>query len=453
MTDEKSKPLTILWNQLMLEAIKCTRTSPPPAARAIAMMHTAMYDAWSVYNKTPISSSTALYIKILDENCTKDNQRKAFSYAAYRVLMELFWLVLPPYNKSMFKDFMCEQGYDPDDHSFDITKPQGIGNLAARLVIEYRSGDGSNQHATLQAPAWSDYTGYCPVNSWDKLNDINHWQPLRTGVSEGKFKVQSFLVPHWGLVKPFALLYNWQFRPEPPYRKHLAQFKEQAKEILTFSAGLTDKQKVIAEYWADGAGTYTPAGHWCEIAQFIAVSKKYGNSDCIKLFFALGNSFLDSSVACWECKRQYDSVRPVTAIRELYKGINVQAWGGPHKGTQTIKGETWQSFIATPPFPEHVSGHNPFSCAAATILQCFTGSDNFGGCTTIERGCSVIEKGTTPKQDVELEWATFSDAAEQAGLARLYGGIHFTKAIQDGQKLGEMIGKAVWEKSLLYFND
>src|SRR6478609_4278167 len=113
MTDEKSKPLTILWNQLMLEAIKCTRTSPPLAARAIAMVHTAMYDAWSVYNKTPISSSTALYIKILDENCTKDNQRKAFSYAAYRVLMELFWFVLPPYNKNMFKDFMCEQGYDP----------------------------------------------------------------------------------------------------------------------------------------------------------------------------------------------------------------------------------------------------------------------------------------------------------------------------------------------------
>jgi hypothetical protein len=137
----------------------------------------------------------------------------------------------------------------------------------------------------------------------------------------------------------------------------------------------------------------------------------------------------------------------------LYKGKDVQAWGGPHKGTQTIKGENWQSYITTPPFAEHVSGHSTFSRSSATILQCFTGSDNFGGCTIVEKGCSVIEKGTTPKQDVVLEWPTFSDAAEQAGLARLYGGIHFAKANQDGQKLGENIGKNVWEKALFYFND
>ena len=454
MSASQSKILTLQWNQLILDAIKYSCTSPPLAARALAMVYTAMYDAWSVYNECAISTGTALYIKIKDEtHCTKDNQHTAFSYAAYRVLTELFWLGLPPNNKNMFRSFMCELGYDPDDTSVGCETPQGIGNLAAAIVIEYRSGDGSNPHATLHAPAWSDYTCYEPVNTWDKLNDVNYWQPLRIETESGKYKVQHSLVPHWALVKPFSLLYNWQFRPGPPYKKHLAQFKEQAKEILTISAGLTDKQKAIAEYWADGAGTFSIAGHWCEIAQFVAESKRYGNSDCIKLFFAVCNAMLDASIACWECKRAYDSGRPVTIIRELYKGRDVAAWGGPHKGMQTIKGENWQSYIPTPPFAEHVSVHSAVSYAAAFILKIFTGSDVFGGCSVIERNCSATEKGTVPKHDITLEWATFSDAAAQAGLAGLYGGIHFAKANTDGQKLGDQTGKNVWDKVLFFFNE
>jgi len=454
MSDKNSKPLSLQWNQLTLDAIKYTKTSPPLAARALAMVHTAIYDAWSVYDDCAISVHTALYIKVKDEKeCTKENKRKAFSYAAYRVLMELFWLALPPKNKNMFRDFMCELGYDPDETSLDITHHAGIGNLAGRLVIEDFAGDGANQHGTLHWPAWSDYTGYTPVNTWDKVNDLDHWQPLRIEGPPGEFKIQSFLVPHWGLVSPFALKYNWEFRPQPPFKKHQSQFKEQVKEILTISAGLTDRQKAIAEYWADGPGTYTPPGHWCEIAQYVAIAKKYGNYDCIKLFFALSNALFDASIACWECKRHYDSVRPITAIRELYKGKDVQAWGGPQKGTQTIKGEDWQPYIATPPFPEHVSGHSNFSRAAATILQCYTGSDNFEGCTVIEKGCSAIEKASVPKQEITLEWATFTEAAEQAGMSRLYGGIHFSKANQDGQQLGKEIGKASWERAMIYFNN
>lgn len=454
MSEQKPKPLVLRWNQLTLDAIKYTKTSPPLAARALAMVHTAIYDAWSVYDESMISTHTARYIKITEEkDCTKENKLKAFSFAAYRVLMELFWLCLPPQNKNMFRDFMCDLGYDPQDTSIDRYQPSGIGNLVGRLVIEDRAGDGSNGYGTLHMPSWSDYTVYVPVNTWDHVKDLDHWQPLRTEGPPGEFKIQTFLVPHWGLVRPFGLAYNWQFRPAPPFKKHQGQFKEQVKETLSISAGLTDRQKAIAEYWADGPGTYTPPGHWCEIAQFVADACKFATYDCVKLFFALCNALLDASIGCWESKHQYNSARPITAVRELYKGRDVQAWGGPHKGTQTIKGECWQSYIATPPFPEHVSGHSTFSQTAATILQCYTGSDNFGGCTIIEKGSSIIEKGTTPKQDITLEWATFTEAAEQAGMSRLYGGIHFGKANQDGQQLGKDIGKAAWERALLYFND
>jgi hypothetical protein len=447
------KPLALQWNQLALDAIKYTRTSPPLAARALAMLHTAMYDAWSVYKKSAISTTTAQLIKVLDaQMATKENIRKTFSYAAYRVSMDLFWLVLPPENKNMFRDLMCDCGYNPDDTTLDISTPQGVGNLVARLVIECHYGDGSNQLGTLHAPSWSDYTCYIPVNTVDKVNDIDHWQPLRVVVSPGETRVQNFLVPYWGLVKPFALDYNWQFRPGLPNKSSDPEFKEQAKEVLDISAGLTDEQKVIAEYWADGAGTYTPPGHWCEIAQFVAISREYHNSECIKLFFILCNAMLDASITCWECKRYYDYVRPVTAIRELYRGQKVQAWGGPFQGCKTINGEDWLPYIATPPFAEHVSGHSNFSRAAAVILSCYTGSDKFGGYTIFEKGCSSIEPDKTPQEDIKLDWPTFTDAAEQAGMSRLYGGIHFMLGNLEGLKLGEAIGQNAWEKAQFYFN-
>lgn len=451
---DPNKPLPLQWNQLSLEAIRCSSTSPPLAARALAMVHTAMYDAWSVFDSCAISSSTARFVKILDsQSCTKENIQKAYSYAAYRVLMELFWLVLPPENKNLFRDFMCELDYNPDDKSMSIREPQGIGNLVARIVIECRQGDGANQHGTLHAPAWSDYTGYLPVNTPEKVHDLNHWQPLSMKTPKGDVKVQRFLVPHWGLVKPFALRYNWQFRPDEPYRKYQPEFKQQARDVLDISAALTDEQKVIAEYWADGPGTYSPPGHWCEIAQFVAQRKKYKSDQCIKLLFALSNALLDVSIACWESKRHYNYVRPVTAIRELYKEQEVSAWGGPRQGTQTIRGECWQPYIPTPPFPEYVSGHSAFSTAAATILRCFTGRDDFDGCFHFKKGSSSIEPGTTPKNDITLDWPTFTLAAQQAGMSRMYGGIHFMQANQGGQQLGLEVGQLAWERAKLFFND
>ncbi len=453
MAYNPNQPISLQWNQLILDAIKYTQTSPPLAARALAMTHTAMYDAWSVYNSNAISSHTALYIKAPQQHCNKENVRKAFSYAAYRVLMDLFWLVLPPGNKNMFSEFMCDLGYNPDDTEINITSPQGIGNLCARMTIEYRNGDGSNPHGTLSMPAWSDYTGYQPVNTPDKINDISKWQPLKKEISPGNIKIQSFLLPHWGLVQPFALHYNWQFRPERPYNQNDKEFKEQAQEILDISACLTDEQKAITEYWADAAGTYTPPGHWCEIAQHVLRNEKR-NTPCIKLLFALTNALLDASIAAWECKHYYNSVRPVTAIHYLFENEDVQAWSGPCKGTRTIKGSQWQPYLDTPPFAEHVSGHSTFSRAAAVVLKNFTGSDAFGGCYTVKRGSSKVEPNCNiPCIDINLSWPTFTDAAVQAGLSRMYGGIHFRKGNEAGQKLGNYIGTQAWEKAAFLFND
>lgn len=452
MPHDTSRPISLHWNQLTLDAIKYTRTAPPLAARALAMVHTAMYNAWSTYNPVALSTSTADYIKAPQDQCTKDNVRKSFSYAAYRVLTELFWLTLPPDHKNQFRDFMCELGYNPDDTQISISTPQGIGNLMARLQLECRAGDGSNMYGTLHMPAYSDYTGYSPVNQPDQINDISKWVPLKKQSPAGETSIQQFLVPHWGLVKPFALKHPAQFRPEPPLEECDKGFKEQAQEIIDISACLTDEQKAIAEYWADGPGTYTPPGHWCEIAHYV-LRNETRNTNCIKLLFALSNALLDAAIACWECKRHYNSVRPVSAIRYLFENEEIQAWGGPCRGTKTMLGKEWVPYIDTPPFAEHVSGHSTFSRAAATLLKNYCGSDVFGGCIVIKKGSSAIEPGcNVPCVPITLEWPTFTAAAEEAGMSRLYGGIHFLRGNEAGQKLGLHIGTQVWEKALTYFN-
>jgi hypothetical protein len=154
----------------------------------------------------------------------------------------------------------------------------------------------------------------------------------------------------------------------------------------------------------------------------------------------------------WDAKVYYDSARPVTAIRHLFGGRPVRAWAGPYQGTQLIDGSTWTSYVATPPFAEFVSGHSAFSAASAEILRRFTGSDEFGARVTIAAGSSPVEPGLVPGEEVTLSWQTFSDAADEAGLSRRYGGIHFEAGDIEGRALGRRIAGTVWEKAVAYFN-
>ena len=125
--------------------------------------------------------------------------------------------------------------------------------------------------------------------------------------------------------------------------------------------------------------------------------------------------------------------------------------GGPGRGTVRIDGTGWQSYIATPPFAEHVSGHSTFSAAAAEILRRFTGSDAFGGSATVAAGAVGIEAGVVPATPVLLTWPTFTSAAGQAGYSRRLGGIHFELGDLAGRRLGRLIAAQVWEHALAYF--
>jgi hypothetical protein len=260
--------------------------------------------------------------------------------------------------------------------------------------------------------------------------------------------VQHFVTPQWGLVTPFALSSGSEFRPAAPERFPAQGYTDQAVQLINFSAGLTDTQKVIAEFWADPPA---PA-LWSQLAHFIAQRDNHGLRDDITMFFALCNAGLDALIAVWDAKRVYDSERPISAIRFLFAGQQITAWGGPFQGTRQIDGATWRPYIPTPAFPEHVSAHSAVSAASAGILERFTGSTAFGLSYTQRAGTSHVEPGLTPATDVTLSWPTFAAAAAEAGISRRYGGIHFEHGDFFARALGATIAKPVWDKAQFYIS-
>src|SRR5205807_10365714 len=119
-----------------------------------------------------------------------------------------------------------------------------------------------------------------------------------------------------------------------------------------------------------------------------------------------------------------------------------------------IQGSAWQPYqaatVVTPAFPEYMSGHSSFSAASAEVLRLFTGSDVCGGKQVLSRGSSRVEPGHTPAGDISLSWPTFTAAANQAGLSRRYGGIHFRDGDLTGRKLGRLIGAEAFRMAQRY---
>lgn len=445
----------LVWNNVALQAIRDTKPAPTIAARSFSMLQTSIFDAWAAYD--PVARGTRLGDTLrrpIDEY-TLDNKNKAISYAAYSTLTDLF-----PSQKAEFSNMMTSLGYDPTDTSTDRSTATGIGNVAAMALLDFRHHDGSNQlgdEANSSGKPYSDYTGYTSVNTPDVINNPDRWQPLRVADGKGGFVSQKFATPQWGNVTPFALESGSQFRPAigPKTIESDPQgFIAQASQLLEISANLTDKQKVIAEFWADGPSSELPPGHWNLFGQYVSQRDNHDLDTDVKMFFALDNALLDASITAWDSKRAFDSVRPVTAIHYLFDNQKVLAWGGPNQGTQLINGQDWQPYqaptVVTPPFPAFISGHSTYSAAAAEVLKNFTGSDDFGYSYTKLAGTYGIEKG--PAEDVTLSWQTFSEAADEAGMSRLYGGIHFMDDNLIGLDLGRKVGAQAWAKAQAFIS-
>jgi hypothetical protein len=234
------------------------------------------------------------------------------------------------------------------------------------------------------------------------------------------------------------------------------KYQQQAEELVRLSANLTDEQKMLAEFWTTSPDSDSSITHWMRFAEFVSTRDHHSLDDDVKMFFALSNAMMDADIAAWDVKRYYDSVRPVTAIPLIFRGKTIKTWSGPGKGTVQVDGGQWLPYqsatLPTPSSPEYVSETGAESAAAARVLALFTGSDRFGYSMTAEKGSSRIEPGITPAQPVALKWETFTEAADQAGLAGRYAGVHFAPADLAGRKLGRLAADRAWSKAKTYFN-
>jgi hypothetical protein len=218
-----------------------------------------------------------------------------------------------------------------------------------------------------------------------------------------------------------------QFRGGPPPSPGSPEYTDSFREVKRLgradSALRTADQTEIALFWADGPGTATPPGHWLEIAQDVSEQQDLSLVENARLFALLGITEADAAIVSWDHKFYYNNWRPVTGIQEADQDGNPGTAADP----------SWQSFIPTPPFPSYTSGHSTFSGSGARLLALFFGSDQHDFTTT-----------TDGLPGVTRSYTSFSQAAEEAGQSRIYGGIHWQYDNQVGLTSGRALAEHVF---------
>jgi PAP2 superfamily len=462
------------WGKIALEltANDTERFRPRPTvtSRYLGLVFTAIFDAWSRFDKTATPVYLTKIERISAEKQTLRNKEIAISYAAFRALNEYFYA-----DSLLIKEHMIKMGFDPNNTSLDANTPEGIGNLAAKAVIEARRKDGSNQYGEeLELSKWEvkisrsnpksdiknpkyteggnskpffDYTNYQPINTPDKNTNINRWQPKYFADGKGGKFAPTCLTPFWGHVKPISLTSGDQFRPPPPPLVGSEQLEKEVKEVVELQAHLTNEQKALVEFMRDGPKSVQQAGHWLLFAQDISIRDKHTLDEDVKMYFLTEITAMDAFIAAWDAKIYYDFARPFALVHHYFKDKKIRAWGGEGKGTVEMQGQNWRPYspetFVCPAFPSYVSGHSCVSAACGEALRLFKNNDTFGKEVRLVPG-----KMTEPNHlgdTVTIKFPTFTETANMAGLSRVLGGYHIQADNLAGLALGRNVAKVAWE--------
>ncbi|QJD77553.1 vanadium-dependent haloperoxidase [Spirosoma rhododendri] len=239
--------------------------------------------------------------------------------------------------------------------------------------------------------------------------------------------------PQWNKLRCWAMDTCNQFMPTRPTPYNMtagSPYRKEVDEVYTIGKNLTKEQEATAYFWDDNAFVMnvaghvmyaskkmTPGGHWMAIAQTVGRQKKLSMIQMVEAYALTSFALTDGFISCWDEKYRSNMVRPETVINKLMD-------------------PKWTPFLQTPPFPEYPSGHSVISTAAATVLTNLIG-DNiaFTDSTEYKYGHGV------------RSFKSFRDAANEASISRLYGGIHYRSALSNGQIEGEKVGNWVVQKA------
>jgi hypothetical protein len=271
------------------------------------------------------------------------------------------------------------------------------GVEVARHVFDWSKSDGAHEAFRDNFPAYTPPSG------------PGLWVPTPPGFLRA-------LQPYWGANRPFVLGSGETCSPgpPPPYSESVGSaFHAEALECYRVTSDLTPDQEAIARFWSDDPGqTATPPGHSVSILTQVARQLDLPLDRAAEAYAKVGIAIADAFISCWQTKYQYNLLRPVTYIR----GVIDPSWG---------------PLLLTPPFPEYTSGHSVQTTAAAHVLTGLFGKLSFTDHTHDVRGLP-------PRS-----FRSFMEAAEEAAVSRMYGGIHFRAAIEHGLEQGVCIGERV----------
>ena len=390
------------WPDLELRLIKNgTGFTPPVASRALAYAGVALYEAVApgmAANQSLAGQLTGLSTLPKPEAGQSYNWAVAANAAEALVIKSLFGNATPAQRATI--DSLETALNLPYRAAAEFDRSVKYGQQIAQTVFDWSRTDGGHEGYLSNQP-----TSFVPPVG------VGLWVPAN-GTSGRAVQ------PYWGQNRLFVpanatmpmpgLSYSYSTQPGSAYYA-------QVQEVYNTSRSLTAAQRTIATYWADGGQTISPPGHSISITSIVLRSRNATLATAAEAYARVGMAVSDAFVSCWKCKYQYNWERPITAVRAMFD-------------------PAWQPLLATPPFPEFVSGHSAQSGAAAQVL-----SDLFGSQTAfVDNTHQARGAGYEPRA-----FASFAAFADEAAVSRLYGGIHFRSANEVGLTEGQKVGRNV----------
>lgn len=382
--------------------------SPPVASRIYAYPSIAAYEAViPQYSEKYVSLAGQL--SELEEITVTESDAINYHLASIHAFIEVGTALifteqkLRSYQSELYSQ-LREQGLPQKVKEASLR----YGDIVAAHVLEWANTDMYNQTRTFP-----QYT---------IKEDEGSWKPTPPDYMNG-------IEPHWNKIRTMVLDSSAQFKPIDPEPFSLAknsEFFRQLMEVYTIGKDLTEEQKSIAKFWdcnpyvshhyghaMFATKKITPGGHWIGIVSI--ASRMAGSSfvETIEAYSKTSISLFDAFISCWDEKWRSIVVRPETLINQHID-------------------EDWVPLLQTPPFPEYTSGHSVISRAAAVTLTDLYGDDfMFNDTTELEYGLP------------ERQFESFMAASEEAAISRLYGGIHYMMACENGMTQGQEVGRFV----------
>jgi hypothetical protein len=386
----------VQWNRNLLSVVRIPGVQPATvhATRSFAIMHAAIYDAVNA-----IDGTHEPYLVHLKGVPPKTSQEAATDSAAHEILVALY----PTLKQKLDAAFQMSllQIPDGDDKAMGIF----VGQIVADQVLALRSNDGANAQ---------------PI-------------PYIFGTAPGAYQSTPPNFPkqpqftHWSRVTPFALDGASQFRPGPPPAltsdSYSDAFNEVKSQGIANSPTATADEALTGRFWNGAIQNY-----WNEIAQTASVANNLTTAENARLFALLNLSFADGVIAFYDAKYTYNLWRPVTAIRAADTDNN----------PETVADPNWLPEVGnTAPDPSYPGAHGVISAAGAKVLISFFEADRFAFNVTSE----VL-------QGVNRSFTSFSAAAEEATLSRMFAGQHFSFDLTNGHDLGDRVADFVVDNFL-----